>query len=111
MRMQVGPPQRFTPSSWIEPRPGLPVRLRVTVRNGAEEPWNPSQLHVRLGSGFVPAEQIFDYDQGVVARPEERVPAGETVTFFVGYWVPDTERLSVEVDPGQGYQPTVVATS
>lgn len=110
LKIQVEAPERFTPSGWIERRPGVPLRLRVTVRNGTEELWNPSQLHVRLASGFVPAEQIFDYDQDVVARPEERVPHGETVTFFVGYWVPDPERLSLEVDPGHGYQTTVVTT-
>jgi hypothetical protein len=110
LRVQVDPPERFTPSPWIERRPGAPMRLRVSVRNGTEEVWNPSQLHLRLASGFVATEQIFDYEQDVIARPEDRVPAGGSVSFYVGYWVPDAERLSLEVDPGRGYQTTVVAT-
>ena len=108
LAVTVGTPEPFRPAPWVEPRPGTAMRLQVTVRNRTGTEWKPSQLHVRLLAAFAPATQIFDYDSDVVARPEHRVPPGRSVTFWVGYWVPDTESLAVVFSPGFGYQDITV---
>ena len=108
LAVTVGEPERFRPSPWVKREPGVAMRFEVVVRNRTGDEWNPSQLHVRLLSAFAPAVQIFDYDHRVVARPEERVPAGRTVTFSVGYWVRDADRLTMEFSPGFGYQDITV---
>jgi hypothetical protein len=108
LRVRIGSPARFRPSPWIEREPGVPLSFTVDVLNRTGEEWNPSQLHVRLQSGFTPSIQIYDAEQGIVARPEERVPAGRSVQFRVAYWAPEQSRLTVEFSPGFGYQSTVV---
>jgi hypothetical protein len=108
LRVRIGKPERFRPSPWIEREPGVPLAFTVVVLNRTGEEWNPSQLHVRLQTGFQPATQIYDAEKGIVARPEERLADGRSVTFRVAYWAPARSHLTVEFAPGFGYQPTVV---
>jgi hypothetical protein len=88
--------------------PGRPMQFTIVVLNKTGELWNPSQLHVRLTSGFQPAVQIYDADQGIVARPRRRLHDGASVRFAVGYWVPDPRHLTLEFEPGFGYASTVI---
>ena len=108
LRVRIAEPKSFRPSAWIERLPGTPTRFVVVVDNKTGEEWNPSQLHVTLQSGFTSAPQIYDAEQGIVARPEARVRDGRSVTFSVGYWVTDPDDLTMEFAPGFGYQSTVV---
>lgn len=108
LRVRIGRPERFQPSSWIERQPGIPLAFSVVVVNRTGEEWNPSQLHVRLQSGFTPATQIYDAEQRIVARPERRLADGRTARFRVAYWVPEQRLLTVEFSPGPGYQPILV---
>lgn len=100
----VSEPRPFRPSPWVERRPGDPMRFEIVIRNRTDEEWNPSQLHARVLTSFTPAVQIFDYDHHVVARPEERLPAGGTTTFSVGYWITDVSAVTMVLSPGFGYQ-------
>ncbi len=108
LAVTVGAPEPFRPAPWVEPGRGPPCGSRSRCATGPGTEWKPSQLHVRLLAAFAPATQIFDYDSDVVARPEHRVPHGRSVTFWVGYWVPDTESLAVVFSPGFGYQDITV---
>jgi hypothetical protein len=108
LRVRIGSPERFRPSSWIEREPGVPLAFTVEVVNRTGEEWNPSQLHVRLQSGFTPAIQIYDAEKGIVARPEQRLADGRSLRFRVAYWAPQQSRLTLELSPGFGYQPTLV---
>lgn len=108
LAVTVHEPEPFRPSPWVDRLPGTAMRFEITVRNRTGEQWNPSQLHVRLLSGFAPAVQIFDYDHAVVARPENRLAAGRSATFWVGYWVTDADQLAIEFAPGFGYQAITV---
>jgi len=104
--VRIEEPERFTPSAWVKPLAGTPMRFQVTLRNTTAEEFNPSQLHVTLRSTFAEAVQIFDYEQGVVARPEDRLKPGRTVRFAVGYWVSDPQDMVMEFAPGFEYEPT-----
>jgi hypothetical protein len=108
LRVRIGKPEPFRPSPWVERMPGRPTRFTIIVVNHTGEIWNPSQLHVRLTSGFQPAVQIYDADLRVVARPERRVPDARSVRFAVGYWVPDLRHLTLEFEPGFGYARSVI---
>lgn len=108
LRVRIGKPERFRPSPWIEREAGVPLAFPITVLNRTGEEWNPSQLHVRLQSGFQPAIQIYDAEKGIVARPERRLRDGGLINFRVAYWVPERSRLTLEFSPGFGYQPTLV---
>lgn len=108
LRVRIGKPERIQPSPWIEREPGIPLAFTVDVLNRTGEEWNPSQLHVRLQSGFTPATQIYDAEEGIVARPEHRLADGRSVRFQVAYWAPHESRLTLDFSPGFGYQPTLV---
>ena len=108
LRVRIGKPEPFQPSAWVKQAPGVPLAFTVVVLNRTGEVWNPSQLHVRLQAGFRPAVQIYDAENGIVARPEQRLADGRSVRFRVAYWAPQQSRLTLEFSPGFGYQPTVV---
>jgi hypothetical protein len=108
LRVRIGKPEPFRPSPWVERMPGRPTRFTIIVVNNTGEIWNPSQLHVRLTSGFQPAVQVYDADKGIVARPEHRLREGKAVRFDVGYWVPDLRHLTLEFEPGFGYASSVI---
>ena len=109
LRVRIGKAEGFRPSPWIEREPGaVALAFTVVVVNRTGEEWNPSQLHVRLSSGFTRATQIYDAEKGIVARPEERLADRGTVRFRVAYWVPEGGDVTVEFAPGFGYEPTVV---
>ncbi|HCB03896.1 MAG TPA: hypothetical protein DEQ43_06555 [Nocardioides bacterium] len=110
LRVKVSAPEPFTPSPWVVPEPGTPLRFDVVVQNHTGKEWNPSQLHLKLTSGFQPAPQIYDAEKGVVARPEDRLPDRGIVRFSVGYWVTDETELALELSPGFGYQAVTISS-
>jgi hypothetical protein len=110
LTVRVDPPEQFLPSKWVERVEGTPMRFSVTIGNDTGEEFNPSQLHLRLRSTYAEAAQIFDQEQGVVARPENRLRDGRTVRFTVGYWVTDPDDLVLEFAPGFDYASTSVTS-
>jgi hypothetical protein len=100
--VQVSKPKQFRPSAKAVAG-GEPdfVKLKVRLVNGTKRKISPDQVLVTVASGGGQAGDVLDRRQGMMAGPPNKaVPAGEAVSWVLGYGVLDPEDVAVQVQVG-----------
>jgi hypothetical protein len=80
------------------------MRFTVSIENTREDSFSTRHFDLELAVGGEEVDQIYDDQNKVVARSEERLTPGASTRFDVGFWVPDEGALVMTVSPGYGYE-------
>ncbi|SNR80843.1 hypothetical protein SAMN06265360_12073 [Haloechinothrix alba] len=102
--VRVAGPRSFTPSDAAYPSSDSAVAFEISLRNGADTPYQLSQLAVSAATGGVELREIVDPRQGFTgfAGAGDDLPSGRSTHVTVAFAVPagDTAvSLTVQVDP------------
>lgn len=105
LAVTVAAPQPFTPSDTAAGvTPGQQAAtFAVTVTNGSQQNYDPSEFIISVRSGQTEENQIFDTARGLEGSPSTAVLPGQSVTFPVGFTVSDPASVVVQVTPGFQY--------
>ena len=109
LKVEVSPPQKFTPSDSAVGTKQWPayVSFTLTLTNGTGKNYDPTLFTTSLQSGSAEGGQVFDSAQGINGSPTTPLLPGRQVQFTVAYGVPDPTDLVLQVTPGLDYQPVI----
>ena len=98
LEVTVTPPESFEPGRYSAGGEKSPehVRLEITLKNGTDEPFDPSMLYATVTSGGAEGEEVFD--DGLEGAPMTTVLPGKSVTYPVGFGVKDSSDVLMEIE-------------
>ncbi len=109
LAVTVGTPQPYTPSSSAsigQPAPPALVAFDVTIVNGAQANYDPSQFSASMQSGNTEQQRVFDSANGITLAMTPILPGRESA-FTIVFGATNPDDLVLQVRPGYEYTPVI----
>lgn len=107
LEVAVSAPTPFTPGEFAAGADQANnVVFTVTVTNGTKEDFEPFLIATASAAG-VEGSQVFDPDNDLSFSPTTTIPAGQSISYQVGFSVADSNQIVFELRPGFMYVSTI----
>lgn len=102
LTLMISTPKSFTPSSSAYPRSPRAAAVEVSIYNGGEQPFRPTNLTATAKVDGEAAKQLVDPTQGFngVADAATDLPPGRNIRLTMAFAMPErTAELAISVQP------------